>query len=342
MAGLALWAANNGKLTVGASARNRLAAIKLAATAHNTKVAYAAAATVTALRAHGWDAALFKGIATGLRWYPESGTRPAADADFLLDTVSSQHIDEILAVLAPGHVLGGRAQSLVDQGIIQSVDVLVEDIWIDLHVDPIKVGIRLPGIEKLWGRCEPLVFNSTEISALDAEASLLQAAIHLQKDRFSRLQGFVDVVRIAEVTDLDWVWIQGFAEEIGLSVHLNESLRVVSETVGIELQVATGKGSRVWRAIWADRTHLKGSVGMTRRVRTHYWIPFTISGRRCDAFRWWARIIFPPSELIDYMHSDSSGPYLWRILQYRFRLARERHRRNRDQRRQTGSGSAGA
>ena len=52
MAGLALWAANHGRLTVGASARNRLAGIKLAATAHNTKVASAAAATVT-LRSTG-------------------------------------------------------------------------------------------------------------------------------------------------------------------------------------------------------------------------------------------------------------------------------------------------
>jgi hypothetical protein len=241
----------------------------------------------------------------------------------------------VLAVLAPDHVLSGRAQALVDQGIIQSVDVVVSDIWIDLHVDPIKVGIRLPGIEKLWDRHDVLLFDSTEIRALDAEASLLQAAIHLQKDRFSRLHGFADVVRIAQGSDLDWDWIQGFAEEIGLSLHLNESLRVVSETLGVDLPVAASRGSRLWRAIWAERTRLGGNVGMTRRVRTHHWIPFTIPGRRRDALKWWSRILFPPAELIDYMHPDTSGPYLWRILRYRLRLARERHRRNRAQRRDT-------
>ena len=192
----------------------------------------------------------------------------------------------------------------------------------------------LPGIEQLWERHDVLMFDSTRIRALDAEASLLQAAIHLQKDRFSRLHGFADVARIAREPNLDWEWIQGFAEEIGLSTHLNESLRVVSETLGIDLPVAAGKRSRLWRVIWGERTRLAGSVGMTRRVRTHYWIPFTIRGRRWEALKWWLRLVFPPRVLIDYLHPDSRGPYLGRILQYRLRLARERHRRNRDQRRQ--------
>lgn len=333
MAGLALWAVNNDMLSVGAAARQRLAGIKLAATAHGTRVTAAAVATVAALRAHGWDAALFKGIATERRWYPESGTRPAADADFLLDDHSARSMDEILDALAPGHALSGRAQALIDQGLIQGVDLVIEDIWIDLHIDPLKVGILLPGIEQLWERQELVEFNSTRIRALDAEASLIQAAIHLQKDRFSRLNGFADVARIAAIPGLDWDWIQRFAEEIGLSVHLNESLQVVSDTLGIDLPVVAGKRSLVWRMIWAERTRLTGSIGMTRRVRTHYWIPFTVPGRRRDALKWWWRVVFPPTVLVDYLHPDSSGPYPWRILQYRFRLARDRHHRNREQRR---------
>jgi hypothetical protein len=59
LAGLALWAANNAMLSVGAPARKRLAAIKLAATAHSTNVAAAAVATIATLRDNGWDAALF-------------------------------------------------------------------------------------------------------------------------------------------------------------------------------------------------------------------------------------------------------------------------------------------
>jgi len=333
LAGLALWAATNDMLTVGAATRQQLAGIKLAAAAHGAKVAAAAVATITALHAHGWDAALFKGIATERRWYPESGTRPAADADLLLDAAGARSVDEILAALAPDHPLRGSAQALIDQGFIQSVDLVVEGIWIDLHVDPIKVGISLPGIEQLWERCDMLKFDSTEVRALDAEASLLQAAIHLQKDRFSRLHGFADVARIARDSELDWAWIQDFAAQTGLSLHLNESLRVVADTLGISLPVAANQRSRLWRSIWAERTRLGGSVGMTRRVRTHYWIPFTIPGRRRDALNWWLRLVFPPTVLIDYLHPDSRGPYMWRIFQYRIRLARQRHQRNREQRR---------
>ena len=148
LAGLSLWAANNDRLTIGAAARQQLAGIKLAATAHGTKVAAAAVATIMALRAHGWDAALFKGIATERRWYPESGTRPAADADLLLDATGARSVDEILAALAPDHSLRGTAQALIDQGFIQSVDLIIEDVWIDLHqtefLNSISHDPRLP------------------------------------------------------------------------------------------------------------------------------------------------------------------------------------------------------
>jgi len=335
MAGLASWAAANGTLTVGPEARQTLAALKLAAAAHNVKVEAATVKTIGTLRSAGWDAAIFKGVATEMRWYPERGTRPTADVDLMLNPRSRANIDEIVRLLAPGHALSGRAQLLVDGGLIQSIDIPVGDIWVDLHTDPIKVGIRLPGIERLWARRDKILIDSMEVAALDAEASLFQAAIHLQKDRFSRLYGFTDVAQIAAGSDLDWDWIQNYAADTGLAIHLNESLRVVADTLGIDLPVLPGKDSRVWRAIWPERSRLRGGVGMTRRVRAHQWIPLTMPGRRRDALRWWGRVVFPPAEIVDYMHPDTSGPYPWRLIQYRSRLAYQRHRRNREQRRRS-------
>ncbi len=333
MAGLALWAAGHDMLALGAGARQRLAALKLEAAAHAAKVEQAAATTVATLRAHGWDAAMFKGIATERRWYPESGTRPAADVDLWIAPAHASRLDAIVDVLAPDHPLGGRAQALAAAGHIQSIDLVSDDIGVDLHTDPIKIGISLPSIDELWERLEPLPLGDTTVNALDAEASLLQAAIHLQKDRFSRLNGYADVARIAAAADLDWEWIQSFAAEIGLAVHLNESLRVVASTLGIDLPVTASPRSLLWRAAWPERTRLRGAVGLTRRVRTHYWIPFTIAGRRRDALKWWLRIIFPPPPMVGYLHPDTSGPYLWRLVQYRARLVRDRSRRNRRQRR---------
>lgn len=263
----------------------QLAGIKLAAAAHGAKVAAAAVVAVKALRAHGWDVALFKGIATERRWYPESGTRPAADADLLLDATGARSVDEILAALAPDHPLRGRAQALIDQGFIQSVDLVIEDIWIDLHVDPIKVGISLPGIEQLWERFDVLKFNSMGIRALDAEASLLQAAIHLQKDRFFRLHRFADVADRSELRPrlgLD----PGFCRQDRVGPPPE---RVPASRFGdAGNPLAGGRREKIppEQSIWAERTRLGGSVGMTRPVRTHHWIPFTIPGRRRDALQW--------------------------------------------------------
>lgn len=333
MAGLALWASGEGLVAVGAGARQQLAALKLEAAAHAAQVEAAAATAVTTLRRVGWDAAIFKGIATEKRWYPETGTRPTADVDLFLSPETQRDLNAVVAALAPGHPLAGKAQALTDAGFIQSVDTVVDGVGVDLHVDPIKVGISLPGIERLWERQEKLKIGSLEVGGLDAEASLLQAAIHLQKDRFARLHGYADIARIAATPELDWDWIQSCAADLGLAVHLNETLRVVAGTLGIELPVARRHRSRLWRAIWSERTRLRGAVGMTRQVRTHYWIPFTIRGRRRDAFRSWWRVLFPPAEMVAYLHPETRGPYLWRLAQYRSRLAWERHRRNREQRR---------
>lgn len=333
MAGLAFQAANEGHLEIDAAARHRLAGIKLAGAAQNAKVERAAGAVIGELHSCGWDAAIFKGIATAKRWYPEPGTRPTADVDLLLSPDAVGDIDRILAHFAPGHGLAGRAGSLFEDGRIQSIDFLWDGIWIDMHSDPIKVGIELPAVSAVWRRMEHIELDGSDVPALDAEASLVQAAVHLQKDRFSRLYAFADIARIA-AGGVDWDWIRDFASDIGLAVHVNEALRVVAEVLGIDLEYDRTVGSPLWRAIWPERTRLRGDVGMTRKVRTHYWIPMTMPGRRWDGLKWWSRIVLPPGALVDYMHPDTSGPYPVRLIQYRSRLARERHRRNKQQRRE--------
>ncbi len=332
MAGLAFAAAEVGALEIDAEARHRLASVKLAAAAHNTKVEHAAQSVIAALRNNGWDAALFKGVATARRWYPEPGTRPTADVDLLLAPTSRNRIDEILAHLAPGHGLRGKAQHLFDAGRIQSIDFIWDDVWIDLHNDPIKVGVELPDLDRLWPRMETIDLSGFPALALDTESTLLQSAIHLQKDRFSRLHGFADIARIA-AAGVDWDWVQRFAAGVGLRIHFNEALRVVAEVLSIPLPYDRAATSRLWKAIWPERSTLRGDVGLTRKVRTHYWIPMTMPGRRLDALKWWSRIVVPPADLVEYLHPDTSGPYPLRVLQYRSRLARARHRRNQEQRR---------
>lgn len=333
MAGLAFDSAERGELEIGSEARHQLAGVKLAVAAHNARVGKAAVEVIGALANHGWDSALFKGLATAIRWYPTRGTRATSDVDLFLAPAAASSINEILAAMAPGHGLSGKAQRLVDDGRIQSFDFTWNDIWIDVHTDPIKVGVALPRLGELWERTTSVEINGVPTPTLDAEASMVQALIHLQKDRFSRLHGFADIVRIA-AAGVDWDWVQEYAAEAALSVHVNEALRVVNEVLGSDLPYDAAASSRLWRAIWPESSMLRGQVGLTRKVRTHYWIPLTMPGRRSDALKWWSRIVVPPKDIVEYMHPDTSGPYPVRLLQYRARLARERHQRNREQRRQ--------
>lgn len=333
MAGLAYEATEEGRLDVGPAARRELAAAKLVAAAHNVEVERAAVAVVAQLRDNGWETAIFKGVATARRWYPVPGTRATGDVDLLLSPTASSAIEQVLALVAPGHSLAGKAQKLFDAGRIQSIDFVRGQIWIDLHTDPIKVGIDLPNLAQLWERTTTIDLAGVPVLTLDAEASLLQGLIHLIKDRFSRLHGFVDIARIAR-DGLDWRWVQSFARDAGLYVHVNQALRVVSDVLQIDLPYDREARSLVWRAIWPERIRLRGQAGMTRKVRSHYWIPLTMPGRRLDGLRWLSRIVVPPADLVEYMHPDTSGPYPLRVMQYRSRLARERHQRNKAQRRQ--------
>lgn len=332
LAGLAFWAAEAGFIELGTAARRDLAGAKLATAAHNRKVAGAAASVMSEIEDAGHHVAIFKGVATESRWYPEPGTRPSADADLLLRPGAGD-LDTLIGRLVPDHPLQGRISGLVERGHIQSIDFQWNDIWIDLHFDPFKVGIPLAGLGRLWDHMGDVELDGEVFRALGAEASLLQAAIHLQKDRFSRLYGFADVAFIAGSPGLDWEMARALADDLGLAVHFNETLAVVGEVLRLSIPYDAGLRSAVWRAIWPERSRLRGSVGMTRRVRTHYWIPFTMRGRRLDALRFWYRKVVPPGDIVDYMHPNTSGPYPLRVIQYRSRLVKERHARNRDQRR---------
>lgn len=331
MAGLAFWVASRNDIGLDVDSKQSLAAFKLQAAAHSVRLEATIRSALEVLEPRGITGAVFKGVATESRWYPEPGTRPAADVDLFLDPASHGRLDEVVDLFQPDHALAGAAQRLHRAGRIQGFDVSHNGIWVDIHTDPIKVGVPVPRVADLWNRTVTHDVGGLECRVLGTEASLLQAVIHLQKDRFSELQGFVDVARIA-ADDVDWDWLQAFAAEAGLGVHLNEGLRVVSEALDLEIPFDRSRVSKTWRRLWPEESRLLGKAGMTRKVRTHYWIPFTMSGRRAEALRWWSRILFPPPEMISYLHPEARGPYLWKLVSYRGKLAWARHRRNAEQR----------
>ncbi len=331
MAGLALWATTKADFGLDAAAKQVLAAHKLQVAAQSIRLKAIITSVLHALGSHGMAAAVFKGVATESRWYPGPGTRPAADIDLFLDPASHGRLDEIIQLFQPSHALAGAAQRLFGARLLQGFDVDHDGIWVDVHTDPIKVGVPLPRVGELWERTEVEDLDGIECRVLDKETSLLQAMIHLEKDPFSELQALVDAARIVDA-GVDWDWLQSFARDAGLGVHLNQGLRVVGEALDLEIPFDPAQSSTLWRRLWPEESRLLGKAGMSRKVRTHYWIPFTMKGRRREALRWWSRLVFPPPEMIAYLHPEAKGPYLWKLLSYRGKLAWSRHRRNVEQR----------
>lgn len=153
-----------------------------------------------------------------------------------------------------------------DSGRLQGFDVPCAGVWVDMHTDPVKVGVALPRPDELWARTERRTVRGIPCRVLDVETSILQAVLHLQEDRFSELIGFADVARMADDA-VDWGWLESYAAAAGLSVHLNEGLRVISEVLDIELPYDRTVSSRIWRRLWPETSRLRGGVGLTRKVR---------------------------------------------------------------------------
>lgn len=289
----------------------------------------------------GVEAAVFKGIATDALYYPEIGTRPAADLDLLLAPDTVGRLSEVLAALDPDHALIGAVDDLVTANALQSVDVRLDSgIWLDLHIDAIKTGIELRSRQAMWERTRRHETpDGRAFRALDASDALVQAVIHQLKDRFSLLKGHVDIARILQSGEVDWNHVAGTLETDGLAGVFWPALSIVLDELHLHAMVAPTPsiGTFSVNRVWPRETRLRGDAGMEKKVRAKHAIPFLMRGRLREATVYLWRILFPPKILLEYQHPAFGGVYLWRLLRMRAAYARMRHRRNtRERRLETG------
>ena len=290
----------------------------------------------------GLPVATFKGVAAEQRWYPTMGTRPCTDLDLLLRPGQLGRVDDAVRLLQPDASVLAHARELVLSGVLPSLDLeLPGGVDVDLHADVLKVEVPTRQREIVWERTVQISTpGGATIRALDGDLSLVHFLIHLNKDRFAQLLGFVDVARILRTQPLDWSFIDGFVRGEGLSVPVYESLRRVVDTLGLPVpagalnlgtvhwvrrgpvQWATPGGVRtaVWRRLWREQDSLQGYRGQMTRERRQLLIPWLAMGRQTEALWWWVRRrVLPPRDLIRYYLPDTSGPYLWRLVTGRLR-----------------------
>lgn len=202
--------------------RMHLAANDLAVRSHNRRLWEALVEVTATLRRIGVEVATFKGVSAEARWYDHLGERPCTDVDLLLSPFQVDRIDEVIALIQPDHPLQGRIHTLATLNHLQHIDLRSPNgVYLDLHFDLLKVLIAGRHTIEIWDRTMPFESPSHDlVRVVDPETSLIQFLLHLTKDRFPYLMGYVDVVRIVERENLDWDYIDRFLREKGWKAML--------------------------------------------------------------------------------------------------------------------------
>jgi hypothetical protein len=253
------------------------------------------------------DVAIAKGIAAEARWYARMGERPSNDLDLLLSPAHLDRIDDIVAAIEPSHPLCGKVRRFAQAGNLQSIDLEYQGVPIDLHWDILKLGIPSRNREAIWERTVPFRLpDGRSIRALDAECSYVHFLVHINKDRFRRLLGFVDVARIYQREELDHAAMQRLIRAEGIETSISASWDVVVRTLALDAPNEFRAGpvrSLIWHIAWRPSVRLRATES-TIRFRHRQWLIAVLGrGRAVEAVRCWVRISLPPADLLAYLHS---------------------------------------
>jgi hypothetical protein len=132
--------------------------------------------------------------------------------------------------------------------------------------------------------------------------------VHINKDRFRRLLGFVDVARIYQREELDHAAMQRLVRAEGIETSISASWDVVVRTLGLdapnEFFRAGPVRSLIWHIAWRPSVRLRATES-TIRFRHRQWLIAVLGrGRAVEAVRCWVRMSLPPADLLAYLHSE--------------------------------------
>ena len=323
-----------GELTPDPAARRRLAQEDGRIRVWQRRLETALTRVSAQLAVVGVEVAAFKGITTSARWYDRDGERPCTDLDLLLSPADVARAGEVVRLLQPSHPLAGEAQALVDAGVLQSFDIRLDDgVFVDLHVDLLKLGVPSRSSELVWERSEPLRLRDGSVArVIDAESMLVQLLTGLTRDRFRYLIGYADVARLLAREELDWAVIDELVRAEGLEAPAYLALDAVTDTLGIPAPAHPRPGgwrAAAWRRLWPEAIRLQGDLGRLRSRNRQRWLPLLAHGRAREGLTAFRRFLFPAPELVGYYFPGTSGGYLSRTALGRLRHLRQRRGRER-------------
>jgi hypothetical protein len=327
MVGLVFSLVSEGTLELSPPAVASLAKLDLSAAAHHQRLWSTLEEVTSRFSSAGIDSVAFKGVVDEARWFSRVGERPCSDVDLMIEDEGA--FDDAVALLRPDHPLLGQLSRLANQGHIRSLDLRVGNVWLDLHVDPLKVGRGWHCSREWLDRTEPLTTPSgAQVRVFDAEATAALKLLHVGKDRFRYLLSLVEVARLLE-DEIDWDVVRTLAADEGILEPVLVAAQVVAEEMRLERPQPRLNNwrARMWRHLWGPQVRLWGEAGRYRFGRRSQWImPLTMPGRALETVTWMARTAVPPSALFDLKHPGGRGPYPWRLVSRRLGYLANRRR----------------
>jgi len=281
----------------------------------------------------GAEIAVIKGVATEARWYDELGERPCTDVDIFLAPDALADSARVVSALDPARGCDSTIDWLVRRRLLQHVDLRVGNIAVDLHFDPLKIGLPTRQLDEVWSSTQMLPTPHGTVRVLRPEVELVLLLLHLNRDRFALLGPFLDIRRIVDRADLDWAYLLGFVAEEGLQVPVWKSLAAVAEVLCLAIDVPpVGRArGRTWDRLWGGHARLQGDDGRQRARRLQMFINLHATGRARENLSELRRQLAPPRQLFEVAGSLRPGQsYVQYFVFGRFRPGAANVRLSRD------------
>ena len=279
------------------------------------------------------DIFVIKGIANEARWYSRLGERPAWDIDLVLAPWHRNRVGDLLAALQPRHSLLSDPAEL-QSARLQSIDLGFHSLPVDLHLDPLKLEVaatRDAGI--LFENASSLLpATDQSVRVLGIEPSLVLAALHLNKDRFRYLLGYVDVVRILADSNLDLDRAVKIAEALGLGRSFRSTIAAAHVDLELSPPAEFELNDWMWNRTWPPSIRMLGTEGQDRFRYRQFFLPLLEGGRWSEVLiASWHRLFPSPYQLWRNFPNEK-GSYLGRLIRGRIRHRLTRLQRRRQHR----------
>jgi hypothetical protein len=322
MIGATITAIESGAFNCSSEAAMKLAVSELAEASRHRAFWGTIALMTETLDQLGVEIGILKGVATESRWYERMGQRVCTDIDVFLSPDAAHIAASVVRHLDRNRGSDSSIDFLAKRGLLQHVDLKVGNAQIDLHLDPLKLGIPTKQITEVWGSMETLEVPCGTIRVLRSEIELVLLLLHLNKDGFSFLGTFLDIPRIVAGSAFDWGYFEAFVSSEGLDVPVWKSLKYVMNTLGFDQETPDLSGARslMWDRIWSDRSMLRGYEGRQDSPGRQRFLPLHARGRFREILSELRRQGLPPRELVDVAgRLDDRKSYIRYLTIDRFR-----------------------